>query len=302
MKKIPEGAVSVIDSVTNRRTIQNEVVLDGLSPHDFKDCQAVLKPAKPNEGIIFETPRGEIKATPENLNRDEKRHTTSLKSGLANVRTVEHLLSAIKGCGVDDIRISIQRCGIPFRDFSAEWFTQKIKQAGLMEQPAKLRTIKINKQFTLESDGRKIIFDVPLVANNLTIESTIEYPNPIGKQSALFNFNPDDYHKSVCWARSVVASPLDDDGNVWERIRQIFPILPEDPTESPLICHNQEGYLTPLRHENEPAVHKLIDFIGDLALLDCKIEGTLIIHKSGHAFNHENIDQLNDHLGWKVDK
>jgi UDP-3-O-[3-hydroxymyristoyl] N-acetylglucosamine deacetylase len=263
-------------------TIANAVNLDGLSANDFKDCTAQLLPAPAGQGVVFETPRGTVPAGIDYLNRDEKRHTTSLKKGLACVRTVEHLLSAIHGMGIDNLTVRLNRCGIPFRDFSAEWFAQKLKR---------------DKEFSFEDkkEGRWIKF-WPSKTNCLSINVRIDFPQPIGKLQTDYHSEKTDYLRDVCWARSFVASPLDGNGDKWERVRQIFPILPEDPTESPLITYDQNGYLTPLRQQNEPASHKLLDFLGDISLLGYGLSGIIDVYKPGHSFTTNVIDKLKKSL------
>ena len=132
----------------------------------------------------------------------------------------------------------------------------------------------------------------PTQDDGLAIDVKIDFPDPIGKMHAEYRSEKTDYLKEISWARSFVASPLDGNGDKWERIRQIFPILPEDPTESPLITYDKDGYLTPLREPDELAYHKLLDFLGDISLLGCRLSGKIEVHKPGHRFTTETIDKL----------
>lgn len=285
--------METIVSSQNQATIARPVRLCGISANDFRDCVAEIRPAPANHGIVFRTPQGPVRACIANLCRQERHHTTSLRNGEAHVRTVEHLLSALYGLGIDNAAIELKRCGIPFRDFSADWFCRLIVHAGVRELPERRRLAKITERETFFGPGGETAILSPTPHDRLTVECHIDFPDPIGKATVRYDSGDGNYADAVAPARSFMSSPLaDGDSDKWERVRSIYPILPEDPSESPLITYTEGRFLTPLRFPNEPATHKLLDFLGDISLLGLRLAGRVEVYRPGHRFTAETVARM----------
>jgi len=127
-------------------------------------------------------------------------------------------------------------------------------------------------------------------ADNLSISATSVFNNIIGTQSFAHTWSPENYIKDISWARSFLNSPIESNGGeVWDRIRKGLRLLPEDPRQSPVITYTKTESLTPLKDDNEPARHKVLDFYGDISLIGLRIKAGITIYKPGHNFTREIV-------------
>lgn len=273
-------------------TIARPVSLEGFTPSDGLPCACELKPAPADQGIVFTHAGQSLPATIAYFDNSETRHTSTLANGDLRVQTVEHFLGAIRGCGIDNLTISLDSCGIPFQDFSAAFFVKHLRTAGLKRLSAKRRVARVMQAFDISgADGRRLEFQ-PGPDDGLEIVSRIDFPQPIGQHSAYYHSERTNFVEEIAWARSFMCSPLNDDPEKWNRIRQLYPMLPEDPRQGGLIAYDRNGFLTPLRQADEPARHKLLDLIGDLSLLGYPLAGRLEANRPGHRFTADCVRQL----------
>lgn len=273
-------------------TIGRVAVLEGLSAGDFLDCRAELLPAPADQGIVFLAGDETIRADIENYDWNEAAHTTSLVKGDYKVSTIEHLMSAINGLGIDNLTVSLRPCGIPFNDFSAESFSRALAAAGRRQLKQRRTVIEVTEEAEIKGEDGRYLRLRPGADGGLTVRAVSDFPLPIGRMEASFREGLSDYRQDVAWARSFIASPLGAAGKKWQRIRQRFPILPENPRESPLITYDRSGFLSPLRHPDEPARHKLLDLLGDLMLFGYPLSAEIEAYKPGHRFTAEAVRQL----------
>lgn len=271
-------------------TIKNSFSFKGISVISGKNCEAQCFPASANQGIVFRVNNKIIIAFRKNL-CGESSHTTTLKLNGIKIKSVEHLLSAFWGMDIDNVIIDISKEGIPFFDFSAEHYAKIIKKAGIIKlrQLRKYIVIKEKIKISFPDDDRYAIF-YPQKDKNFIIKSITDFPSPIGRQTIKFTLNRINFLKNLSWARSFIRTPLDEKGEKWERIRKLYPILPENPKESPLIVYNKNGYVSVVARKNEPARHKVLDFIGDMSLLQKRIIGKVILFKPGHKFTYKILE------------
>ncbi|MDP3052945.1 MAG: UDP-3-O-acyl-N-acetylglucosamine deacetylase [bacterium] len=275
-----------------QKTIAKPLNFEGLSIISNKKCSAKLLPAKGNEGIVFKIADEFIPADIQFVDRGSS-HTTNLIKNGKIIKSVEHLLGAIWGMGIDNLIIEINEDGIPFFDFSCKEYAQEIKKAGLVSLGESREYLIIDKEIKISvpDDSRYAIF-TPSKKNAFSIKAMVEFPEPLSSSSFEFIFELDDFLEKISWARSFIRTPLDDAGDKWERIRKLYPLLPDNPANSPLIVYDKYKFITNLATEDEPARHKIIDFLGDICLLRKRIKGEIFLYKPGHKFTYKIIDEL----------
>lgn len=287
-----------------QQTIQEDIHYSGYGIHTGVKTNMTLKPSKENSGVKFIRTdlkgRPEIKADVDNVSATER--STSLKKGEAEIHTVEHILSAITGAEIDNIIIEVDNSEIPILDGSAKEFSNKIKEVGIREQKAKRIYFEIHKKISLydKENGSEIVI---YPSDEYEIEVKIDYNSKTlgiqhAKLSSLSNFNTEiASSRTFCFLHELedlLEKNLIKGGDINNAIiiveNQISDKklkLLKQKFKNPNIKVNDSGYLNNLnlRHENEPARHKLLDVIGDLALLGRPIKGKIKAFKPGHKNN-----------------
>lgn len=284
--------IEIIKGSDFQRTIKKPISFWGLSLNK-KFCQAKILPAEENSGLTFIVNEDRIPALFQYLKETED-YTTILKKGEIEIRTVEHLLSALWGMGIDNAIIKLNSKGeIPLRDASARFYTQLIKKVGIRKQRAKRSYLRFNEEITFrfsKDNSRYIIFKP---SSQLKIKATCVFPNIIGRQKFSFVWSPSSYLKDLSWARSFMNSPISSGGGkVWKKVRKKIPILPFIPKFSPIIVYTKDNYITPLKAPNEPIRHKVLDFFGDTSLVGVRFLAEIIVFKPGHKFNREVVRKI----------
>jgi UDP-3-O-[3-hydroxymyristoyl] N-acetylglucosamine deacetylase len=271
-----------------QRTLKNEIKATGVGLHTGEKVYLTLKPAPEDHGIVFRRvdldPIVEIAAKAENVG--ETMLSTSLVCGHAKVSTVEHLLSAMAGLGIDNAIVDVTAPEVPIMDGSAGPFVFLIQSAGIREQTAAKKFIRIKKDVTV-TDGEKIASFKPF--NGFKVSFSIDFDHPVFKDRALeasIDFSTTSFVKEVSRARTfgfmheieyLRSKGLAKGGSMDNAIVvDEYRIL------------NEDG----LRYEDEFVKHKMLDAIGDLYLLGNSLIGEFRAHKSGHALNNKSLRQL----------
>lgn len=271
-----------------QRTLKNEIKATGVGLHTGEKVYLTLKPAQADTGIVFRRvdldPVVEIPAIAENVG--ETTLSTSLVSGDAKVSTVEHLLSAMAGLGIDNAIIELTSGEVPIMDGSAGPFVFLIQSAGIQEQAAAKKFIRIKKEVTV-SDGDKVASFKPF--NGFKVSFSIDFDHPVFRDRSLsssIDFSSTSFVKEVSRARTfgfmheieyLRSKGLAKGGSMDNAIVvDDYRIL------------NEDG----LRYEDEFVKHKMLDAIGDLYLLGNSLIGEFFAHKSGHALNNKSLRQL----------
>jgi UDP-3-O-[3-hydroxymyristoyl] N-acetylglucosamine deacetylase len=271
-----------------QRTLRNTIRATGIGLHTGEKVYLTLKPAPVDSGIIFRrsdlSPPVEIAATAENVG--ETRLSTTLVEGDVRVSTVEHLLSAMAGLGIDNAIIEVSAPEVPIMDGSAGPFVFLIQSAGIEEQSAAKKFIRIKKEITVKQ-GDKVASFLPYDGFKVTF--TIDFDHPVfrgRKVNASMDFSSTSFVKEISRARTfgfmhemefLRAQGLARGGSVDNAIVvDEYRIL------------NEDG----LRYEDEFVKHKILDAIGDLYLLGKSLIGEFRAHKSGHALNNALLRQL----------
>lgn len=271
-----------------QRTLNNEICARGVGVHTGDTVYLTLKPAPVNTGIVFRRidldPIVIIPASPEYVG-DTSFSTTLEKDGAA-ISTVEHLLSAMAGLGIDNAYVDVSASEVPIMDGSAGPFVFLIQSAGIAEQDAPKKFIRIKKEICIK-DGDKFAKIAPY--NGFSASFYIDFEHPIirsGVRQATIDFSKTSYVKEVSRARTF--GFLKDA----ERLRRQNLALGASIDNTVVLDEyrilNEDG----LRYEDELVKHKILDAIGDLYLLGHNLIGAFEGHKSGHAMNNQLVRAL----------
>ncbi len=262
-----------------QKTIKNEVEISGLGIHTGEKVTMRLKPSRPDRGVVFV--RTDLPGRPsvpaEASLFTFRQRCTALKRGDAEVRTVEHLLAALHGLEIDNLIVEIDGLEVPNVDGSAAPFVQKLKEAGIEEQPVKKRVYVVRKPIAV-SEG-----DITLVAlpaqSGLTISYTLDYDIPsLRSQYLSLKLTPEAFEREIASARTFCLSrEVEDLQNAG---------LGKGATYQNTLVVNEKGVVnTHLRFPDEFVRHKVLDLIGDLFLMKASIQAHILSNKSGHPTN-----------------
>ncbi len=280
-----------------QRTLKNVIRATGVGLHTGEKVYLTLRPAAVDSGIVFRridlTEPIEIRACPENVS--DTRLSTTLECNGVRVSTVEHLMSAFAGMGIDNAYVDLTAPEVPIMDGSAGPFVFLIQSAGIVEQSAPKRFMRIKRRMKL-ADGDKWAAFEPF--EGFKVSFAIDFNHPTFRnstQQAAVDFSTTSFVKEVSRARtfgfmadleSLRQSGLARGGGVDNAIvLDDFRIL------------NEDG----LRYEDEFVKHKVLDAIGDLYLLGHPLIGSFSAYKSGHSLNNRLLRRLVAHSdAWEL--
>jgi UDP-3-O-[3-hydroxymyristoyl] N-acetylglucosamine deacetylase len=280
----------------NQRTLKNSIRATGVGLHTGKKVLMTLRPAAPDTGIVFRrTDLGhspDIKADAQNVG--DTMMGTTLQSGDVKISTVEHLLSALAGLGIDNALVEVSAGEVPIMDGSAGPFVFLLQSAGIEEQRAPKRFIRILESLQVTDGDKWARFDP---YDGFKVNFEIEFDHPTFKkhsQVASMDFSTTSFLREVSRARtfgfmrdleSLRSRNLALGGNMDNAIvLDDYRVL------------NEDG----LRYEDEFVKHKILDAIGDLYLLGHSLIGEFSGYKSGHALNNKLLRTLIDtHSAWQ---
>jgi UDP-3-O-[3-hydroxymyristoyl] N-acetylglucosamine deacetylase / 3-hydroxyacyl-[acyl-carrier-protein] dehydratase len=274
----------------NQRTLGRVVAYDGVGLHTGVACHVEFRPAPPGTGIRFirlDLPgRPEIPVSPRHARADtDQMRRTILKNGDAEVHTVEHILAAAAGLGIDNLSIALDAQEPPEpADGSAGPYVRLFQDAGIVEQPAPRRYFRVTETVRYEENG---VILVGLPHEGLRVTFTIEYANAWrGTQHATYDIDPEVFVREIAPARTFVLER--DVEKLRARGMILGGTLQNAVVVQPTGIMNQE----PLRFEDEFVRHKILDFLGDLYLLGRPARGHFVSIKSGHATNVRFVQRL----------
>ncbi|KTD33192.1 UDP-3-O-[3-hydroxymyristoyl] N-acetylglucosamine deacetylase [Legionella nautarum] len=271
-----------------QRTPKKVIQATGVGLHTGEMVYLTLHPAPINTGIIFRRtdldPVVEIPALYDQVG--DTMLCTSLQKDGVKVATVEHLLSAFAGLGIDNAYVDVNAAELPIMDGSAAPFVFLIQSAGIREQSAAKRFIRILKPIRVEDKGKYVQF---LPYNGCKVSFTIDFDHPVFNdkpQTATFDFSTTSYVKEVCRARTF--GFLSD----YEKLRECD-LAKGGSLDNAIVVDNyrvlnEDG----LRFESEFVTHKVLDAIGDIYLLGCGLIGAFEGYKSGHGLNNRLLREL----------
>jgi UDP-3-O-[3-hydroxymyristoyl] N-acetylglucosamine deacetylase len=271
-----------------QRTLRNSIRATGVGLHTGKKVMMTLKPAAPDQGIVFRridlAAPVEIPARAQNVG--ETTLGTTLMAGGARVSTVEHLLSAFAGLGIDNACVELTAAEVPIMDGSAGPFVFLLQAAGIEEQSAPKRFIRIKKPIEVQ-DGDKWARFEPFEGFKVNFE--IEFDHPIFKrrlQHASMDFSTTSFLKEISRARTF--GFMRDLETLRAHNLALGGTLDNAIVLDDVGVVNEDG----LRYEDEFVKHKILDAIGDLYLLGSSLIGQFSGHKSGHGLNNRLLHAL----------
>ncbi|MEH6649348.1 MAG: UDP-3-O-acyl-N-acetylglucosamine deacetylase [Motiliproteus sp.] len=280
-----------------QRTLKNGIKATGVGLHTGEKVYLALKPAPVDTGVIFRRvdldPVVEIVAWAENVG--DTTMSTDLVNGDVRVGTVEHLLSAMAGLGIDNAYVEVSAKEVPIMDGSAAPFVFLIQSAGIMEQDAPKKFIRITREISVEHEGKRASFE-PF--DGFKVGFTIEFDHPVFEgrsKECCLDFSSSSFVKEVSRARTfgfmrdietLRANNLALGGSVDNAIVvDDYQIL------------NEDG----LRYDDEFVKHKVLDAVGDLYLLGKSLIGEFKGFKSGHHLNNLLLRELiRNEDAWEV--
>lgn len=271
-----------------QRTLKNIIRATGVGLHTGEKVYLTLRPAAVDTGIVFRRvdldEPVEIRATPENVG--DTRLSTTLMNGDVKVSTVEHLLSAMAGLGIDNAYIDVTAPEVPIMDGSAGPFVFLIQSAGIEEQNAAKRFIRIKKPVVVEDGDKWARFD-PF--EGFKVSFNIDFEHPVFKnrsQTTTVDFSSTSFVKEVSRARTF--GFMRDIEQLRENNLALGGSLDNAIVMDDYRVLNEDG----LRYQDEFVKHKVLDAIGDLYLLGCSLIGEFSGYKSGHALNNHLLRTL----------
>jgi len=274
-------------SVLNQKTIKNVIEIDGIGLHTGKVVHIKLKPAEPNTGIIFK--RIDLKSNnfviPGIFNVSSAVFCTTISNDYGvSVSTIEHLMGALYGMGIDNLLIETDNEELPILDGSAKFFVQEIKKVGVKISEIPIKIIKIEKKITFEDGAKSISIEPSKVS--LDIDFEIKYENPfIGTQRNIVKVYETDLtdiynSRTFCLYEDI------------EKLKKMN--LAKGGTLDNAIVVKEDKILNKegLRNHKEFVNHKILDCMGDLFLSGYKIIGTLVCSQGGHKLTNQLLRKV----------
>ncbi|MDR2205060.1 MAG: bifunctional UDP-3-O-[3-hydroxymyristoyl] N-acetylglucosamine deacetylase/3-hydroxyacyl-ACP dehydratase [Flavobacteriaceae bacterium] len=302
-----------------QKTLKQEVKLSGIGLHTGKDVTLTIKPAKENTGFVFV--RTDLEGNPQveadvNYVTTTERGTSLEKLGV-RIHTCEHLLAALVGCDIDNAYLEMDSSEPPILDGSSKYFVEAIEKAGIEEQnlPREYLVIKEVMNYVDPSTGSEITI---IPSENYEVTAMVDFGTKVlGTQNATIK-DISEFKNEISSARTfsflheleyLLDNGLIKGGDISNAIVYVDKELTPETAEKLKKAFNKDdvsirpnGILDnlTLNYPNEAARHKLLDVIGDLALVGVKIKGKVIATKPGHFVNTQFAKKLNRQ--WKLQK
>ena len=268
----------------HEQTLRAAVGCKGIGLHSGAPVHLRILPAPSGSGIIFrrtDLDDFEIEASSRNVARVS--YATSLMKKGVLISTTEHLLSAFIGVGIDNAIIELDNLELPILDGSARPFVEMIHRAGIRKQRRARTYLRIRREFELR-EGDKFIAVYP--ADTYSVSYTINFPHPmIGKEEFRVDLSDGNYLEDIAPARTF--------GFVHEAdvLRQQG-LIRGASTDNAIVLTRDGVMNPPLRFNDEFVRHKVLDLIGDLALLGKQILGNVVADRAGHAMHTALVSRL----------
>jgi UDP-3-O-[3-hydroxymyristoyl] N-acetylglucosamine deacetylase len=282
--------------MVKQRTLKNSVSVTGVGLHSGEKVTLGLRPAPVNTGIVFRRvdvkPVEEIRARPDMVH--DTRLSTCMEQNGVRVATVEHLMSALAGLGVDNAYVDLDSAEVPIMDGSAGTFIFLLQTAGIVEQSAPKKFIRVKKTVEVTHDDKWVRFD-PYHGYKLTF--TINFAHPVfasAKQHVTVDLGEESYVRDISRARTF--GFMQDVEYMRAQGLALGGSLDNAIVMDDYRVLNADG----LRFEDEFVKHKVLDAIGDLYMLGYPLIGAFSGFKSGHALNNALVRALlADEQAWE---
>ena len=298
-----------------QHTLKSETAISGVGIHTGQTVDIVLKPAEPNTGIVFK--RVDLPGTP-SVKADvdnvvETTRSTTIEANGARVSTIEHLMAALVGNQVDNVIVEINGDEVPILDGSSEPYVESLQKVGIQKQnaPKVYYTLQHNITF---SDEKKKVEMVALPYHEFRINTLIDFNSPVlGTQHASIR-NISEFDEQIAPCRTfcffheleyLIDHNLIKGGDINNAIVVVDKAVTKDQVQriskvfkKDNVTVSEGGILNnlDLRFPNEPARHKLLDVIGDLALVGFPFKAHIIANRPGHSSNVEFARKIKEHI------
>ena len=274
-------------SILTQKTISNKIFFEGIGVHTGKKVKITILPAQPNSGIIFK--RVDLNKNniviPNFNNVSEATLCTTISNEYGvKVSTIEHLMGAFYGLGVDNAIVEIDSQEVPILDGSAKNFVEQIKKSGFEYSDSPLKLIKVNKKIEVKEEHKSMSVDVSNV--NLDIDYEIKYNNSLIQNQRnkiiVFEDNLDDIYNSrtFCLFEDI------------EKIKKLGLGRGGSLDNALVIKENSLMNEGGLRNKLEFVNHKILDCMGDLYLSGYKVIGSIKCSQGGHKLTNELLRKL----------
>jgi UDP-3-O-[3-hydroxymyristoyl] N-acetylglucosamine deacetylase len=278
--------------LNQEQTIRSAVGCSGIGLHSGAPVSMRIVPAAPGTGIVFrrtDLDGFEIEATSRNVARVS--YATSLMKKGVLISTTEHLLSAFIGLGVDNAVVELDNLELPILDGSALPFVELIQKAGIRKQRRPRKYLKMLREVEMR-EGNKFISVHP--ANTYSISYSINFPHPlIGKETLQVELSNGSYLRQIAGARTF-GSRED------EKAMRNMGLIRGASRENCIVLSRDGIENGPLRFPDEFVRHKVLDLVGDLALLGRPILGKVVADRAGHAMHTALVSRiLRDKTLWE---
>jgi UDP-3-O-[3-hydroxymyristoyl] N-acetylglucosamine deacetylase/3-hydroxyacyl-[acyl-carrier-protein] dehydratase len=273
---------------TLQHTVRSVVTLEGVGLFTGAAVRMTIQPASPGEGIRFR--RMDLEGQPTIPARVEhvtdRPRRTVLKQGSATVETIEHAMAAFAALGIDNATIELDGPEVPAMDGSASAFVDAIGAAGLAEQDARRQYLVVTEPITVR-DGDAMVAAYPPSEHELDLLYALDFGSgsPIRPQVYSYRVDPATFASEIAPARTF--SSQHDAEAAWNRgmFRHLTP-------RDMLVIGEQGPIENVFRFDDEPVRHKMLDLLGDIALVGRPILGRVVAMRSGHALNHRLAREL----------
>ena len=295
----------------NQKTITNQCSISGYGIHTGKKVNLELYPAKENTGIVFQRIDLKDKPTVRAIfkNVASTNRSTNIKDKNAEVQTIEHLMAAIFTLGIDNLLIKIDNVEVPILDGSSKKFTEILRNSSIKEQSSIKKSIRITKKHVIKIDENESYYQIE-PSENFSVEVKLDYDARFLKNQIAVLEDINKFEDQISSARTfsflnevdyLIKNNLIKGGNLDNSVIIVNENANEDVKKYLIDKFGKEnlsfeiGKLLnkkKLRFDNEPARHKLLDFIGDLSLIGSNIQGKITCFKPGHKSNYEFVKKL----------
>ena len=266
------------------QTVRAAVECTGIGLHSGAPVHLRILPAPSGAGILFrrtDLDDFEVEATGRNIARVS--YATSLMKKGVLISTTEHLLSAFIGTGIDNAIVELDNLELPILDGSARPFVEMIQRAGIRKQRRPRSYMQIRRELELR-EGKKFIAIYP--ADSYSVSYTIDFPHPlIGKETFRVDLSDGNYLREIAAARTFGFLHEADAMRQQGLIRGAS-------TENAIVLNRDRLMNPPLRYPDEFVRHKVLDLIGDLALVGKQILGNIVADRAGHAMHTALVSRL----------
>ena len=274
-------------SLLNQKTIKSAIEFNGVGLHSGKKVQIKLLPAEPNTGVVFK--RTDVKKNnfivPDIFNVSSAIFCTKISNDFGvSISTIEHLMAALFGLGIDNVLVEIDNEEVPILDGSAKNFVEEIKKTGVKESNIPIKIIKIEKK--VEFQDREKFISIEPSKVSLEVDFELKYENPlIGNQRNLINVYEDDLtdlynSRTFCLYEDI------------EKLKEMN--LAKGGSLENAVVVNGEKILNKggLRNKKEFVNHKILDFIGDIYLSGYKVIAKIKCKQGGHKLTNQLLRRV----------